>query len=285
MLLNPKSPLIPRKITLPQLLVSVRNAVETMLVQEFEIGILDIKEPNRGGLGASDPATLTAVVNVLSSKQSKLPRSFSAGELTDWIKLSTRQKKAPPLRGGEVPNLKNAMLKHYGSVLLSEFQYVKVGLAGLTKNEQPSIDGKSGSKNHWQQAWCDLFETLPSGLRSVAVVYLDYERCRAPHPDEIINLAAETNHCDVVLFDTCHKSGNLFSHVSISEINAHVEKARTAGLKTVIAGSVDHDCLDEVLSINSDYIAVRGAVCHLSRTSEIDRQALINFIHAIRQRA
>lgn len=264
-----------------QLLISVRNASEAILVQEFDIGILDVKEPFRGGLGASDPETLSSIVHAVSSDHSGLRKSFSAGELVDWTNVSTN---APSQSGNSIPPLKTALSKRYGNDLLAEFHFVKIGLAGVAKQAYPNHGQGNRLSSTWQTAWRDLFSSLPNGLRSVAVVYLDYKRCHAPRPQEIIDFAAEIDHCDAVLFDTCHKSGNLFSHVSISELSTLVGKSLTYGLQTVIAGSINHDCLKEVLSIKSDYIGVRGAVCRSTRNSEIDRRSLSDFIEATRSR-
>ena len=264
-----------------QLLISVRNVREARLVREFEIGILDVKEPSRGGLGASDPETLSSIARDIASESNRnLYKSFSAGELFDWLPDVESDSKEQQPSSDSKWRLTSALLTRYGQELLSEFQFIKIGLAGVATGKPPGVTNRSATT--WQTDWRNLFNSLPPGLKSVAVVYLDFKTCDAPGPHEIIELAAESDHCRTVLFDTCHKSGNLFSHTSISELKDLVGKSATLGLRTVVAGSVSLPCLPEVLLLNPDYVGVRGAVCRQDRESEIDRSKLCEFVDALR---
>ena len=264
------------KIDLPKLLVSIRSAEEANIVENAEIGILDVKEPSRGGLGASDPETLREIAEVVNRSNQNRVLSFSAGELIQWF----------PQLGGVADELDlksdRSLVQHYGHGLLSQYKYVKVGLAGSfygQANGQVIEGSKRGSKQilDWRTIWKRFFEDLPIPTRAVAVVYLDFRDCSAPPPGEVIRVAAEANNCDVVLFDTFHKSGNLFSHVSITELEEMVRSARNHGLIAVIAGSIDLSCLVKVVSAAPDFVGVRGAVCRGERTSQIDSDLVDKF--------
>ena len=262
------------KLDSPQLLVSIRSAQEAKIVEQAEIGILDVKEPNRGGLGASDPETLQEIADVVRSLNHDRVLSFSAGELIQWFPhLEGKDNKhgLEPVR---------SLVQHYGPELLCKYRYVKVGLAGLFRNQaslQRFEAGPSEPVPDWPIIWTQFFQGLPLPTRAVAVVYLDFQDCNAPPPEEVIRVAAKANNCDVVLFDTFHKSGNLFSHVSITELGEMVLSARSHGLFAVIAGSVDLNCLAEVVSVAPDFVGVRGAVCCGERTSQIDSDLVEKF--------
>ena len=262
------------KLDSPKLLVSIRSAREARIVEQAEIGILDVKEPDRGGLGASDPETLQEIADVVSGSNQNRVLSFSAGELVQWF---------PQLEGkDDKPGLEPvcSLVQRYGPELLCKYRYVKVGLAGSFRSQAASLGceaRQSGPIHDWTTIWTQFFEGLPVPSRAVAVVYLDFQDCDAPPPEEIIRVAAQANNCDVVLFDTFHKSGNLFSDFSITEIEEMVLLARSHGLIVVIAGSVDLNCLAEAVSVAPDFVGVRGAVCCGERTSQIDSDLVEKF--------
>jgi len=249
------------KLDSPKLLVSIRSAREAKFVQDAEIGILDVKEPNQGGLGASDPGTLKEIADFVGQSDPNRILSFSAGELAHWF---------PQLDGkddGRGLQSDRQLVQRYGAELLCQYRYVKIGLA---ESFPPQATGQSKQVYDWSIIWTRFFDGLPTPTKAVAVVYLDFQHCAAPPPADVIRVAARTSNCDVVLFDTFHKSGNLFSHVSITKLKEMVLSARGQGLKAVVAGSVDLGCLAEVAAVGPDFIGVRGAVCSGERTSEIE---------------
>lgn len=252
-----------------KLLVSVRSAQEAELVRCHRIGILDVKEPDRGGLGASDRDTLKQIADVVNKSKREFDLSFSAGELTQWH---------PHWAGanfgtGLVPT-RRSLPQYYGLELLSQYQFVKLGLAGVATSA-PVLD--------WRSAWRELFADLPESIRTVAVSYLDFRDCDAPSPSMVLQLAADMKNCDVVLFDTFHKSGNLFSHVSINKLTELVKCAHRLGLTPVVAGSVSLSCLSDVVSSSPGFVGIRGAVCRGGRVGEISAQLVEEFVMELNQ--
>ena len=63
-----------------RLLVSVRNAEEARDALEGGAGIIDVKEPRRGSLGAADPECWQAVVQTVAGR---VPVSVAMGELSE----------------------------------------------------------------------------------------------------------------------------------------------------------------------------------------------------------
>lgn len=277
-----------------KLLVSIRSVQEAELItrcQVVDIGILDIKEPSRGGLGASDRETLQQIAERVKGSSPSQLMSFSAGELIQWAPLL----KAPTANvdsNSKLPDQPSSspasVVRHYGQQLLSQFDYVKIGLAGVAGRCQAGKDSiqevfgtDHESQTCWKTAWQRLFDGLPDTTRSVAVVYVDFQDCGAPRPEEVIEFAARVQHCDVVLFDTCYKSGNLFSHVSITELERWVNSARGLGLETVVAGSVNLDCLADVISVFPDFVGVRGAICRGDRVGEVALELVEQFAQSL----
>lgn len=242
-------------------------------MQRCKIGILDVKEPSRGGLGASDRDTLEEIVEVVRGSKRQFDLSFSAGELGQW---RPSLDEASGEAGVELTR-RRSLVEYYGPELLAQYRFVKVGLAGVVAKSGFS-EGPEKIGLDWQNAWRELFVGLPEPTRPVAVSYLDYRGCDAPSPDMILQLAAEAKDCEVVLFDTCHKSGNLFSHVSISELNELVQRTRSLGLIPVVAGSVCLNCLSGVVFSRPGFVGVRGAVCRGDRVGKIALQLVEEFV-------
>ena len=242
-----------------QLLVSVRDAREAKLVSDYDIGILDVKEPDRGGLGASDPATLSEVANSVSGS---IVKSFSAGELVDWSNSPLESE--DPLRD------------RYNSYDLEKYHYVKVGLA--------NVDKTFSAENSWSASWQRLFQgfSRDNGPRSVGVVYVDYSSCGAPEPDALLELFASVPHCEAILFDTFNKAQRLFDYIAVQELDRLVRLSREAGLKTVVAGSVTLDLLPDVQSLRPDFVGVRGAVCTGGRSGKIEGSLVNGFLSRMR---
>jgi len=252
---------------LPQLLISVRDEVEAELVSKFDIGILDVKEPDRGSLGASDPETLKSICENVPSG---IPMGFSIGELAEW---SDAQLEVEDSIGDRI-----------GKDVLSHFQFVKVGLATM-RNVQPGSNinqvinsGPTESGFLWQEKWELLFRSIPSSTSPVLVAYLDWRSCGAPLPDEVVDLGVRNDKCEFVLFDTFHKSNNLFESVSITELKRLIQMCKRENLKTVVAGSVDFSCMASVVSAQPDFVGVRGAVCAGGRKSQINAQRISKFV-------
>jgi len=222
---------------LSNLLVSVRSAREAELIMHLDVGILDVKEPSRGGLGASDRETVRAIADAVRGPASKVDLSFSAGELMQWC-YRFNEKAGGEATGGSTgssSSLSESLTQHYGVELLGRYRFVKVGLAGAAKQSNEA-------EFDWRNAWRELFADLPSPTRAVAVAYLDFRDCGAPAPSEVVKLAGGEKSAEAVLFDTCYKSGNLFSHFSITELSELVRNTRSLGLIPVVAGSVGLDC-------------------------------------------
>ena len=212
------------------LLVSVRNAQEARLALAGGADLIDVKEPARGALGAADPAIWAEVLAVTAGA---VPTSAALGEISQV---------------GELPD----------SSELAKFQFAKWGLARCQRYAE------------WRQQWSERLERLPHGPVPVAVVYADWQRAEAPPPENVIENAPALG-CGAVLFDTYDKThGRLLDALSLSELARLTSQVRQTGLPVVLGGGLCPATIPQILTLEPDYVAVRGAACRSGRTGDLD---------------
>lgn len=145
------------------------------------------------------------------------------------------------------------------SSLPASLAYAKLGLS------------QCGQLPDWFARWQRVVASWPEGVHPVAVIYAD-PLSNCPPVPEVFQAAVRLG-CSAALVDTFDKSrGNLLAHWSLTEVERFVEDCRNLGILSVVAGSLDADAVRQILPLQPDYIAVRGAVCGGSRTGEIRRE-------------
>lgn len=227
----------------PGLLVSVRNVEEAYAALAGGADVIDVKEPSRGSLGASDGETIAAVVRGVAGRA---PVTVAGGELLDLCLGN------------------DSSLDRNNQEGVSLF---KLGLAGC------------GEREDWIETWRRHVATLAKRARPVAVVYADWQLAAAPRP-EVVLQAAEIVGCPALLIDTWNKSaGTLFDHWPIDDLAAFLESVRMQGLITVLAGSLSSDTLRTALELRPELVAVRGAACVGNREGSVSADR----VRALRQ--
>jgi uncharacterized protein (UPF0264 family) len=109
----------------------------------------------------------------------------------------------------------------------------------------------------------------------VAVAYADHDRANAPAPDEVLTAALETN-CSVLLIDTFVKDGTSLLHwLNVEQLAGLRKKTSAHGLQLALAGKVTLADLPLLLPLQSDIIAVRGAVCQAGVRTATVCEALV----------
>ena len=224
-------------ITLPRLLVSVRDAAEAKMAIEAGVRLIDVKEPAAGSLGAASVESIREIANVC---RQRVLLSVALGELLERTHTQ--------MPGDVVP------------------AFVKSGLSGCRDHPRWSA--------LWKQQMSDL------AASPVAVVYADWGRANAPAPPEIVRHAACSG-CQAVLLDTFDKTqGNLLVHMTREAINDWTKMVHAAGMKAVVAGSIDRSLIAPLLGDGVDCVAVRGAACRGSRVGKLDPGKLAQLVHA-----
>lgn len=223
---------------MPQLLVSVRNSTEALLAAASGAEIIDLKEPAAGALGSVSPDVREQVVRQLRdhfTEESCPLLSAALGELSDY---QTQPEMAVEL------------------AQLQAFRFAKVGLAGTLR------------LSDWRKAWLELVQSLPAGTVPVAAAYADAVLADAPAPEEVLDLALE-HMLPVFLLDTwCKTQGNVFQVLS----KPRLERLRLQAqgrIRFALAGSLDLECMPQLLQLQPDIVALRGAVCMAGRKSPL----------------
>ncbi len=215
-----------------RLIVSVKNRREALLAHSAGVDLIDVKDPARGSLGAVDPLAAVKIVAELGGQN--IPLSVSLGELID------------------LPG--NADFS-----FVRGFQFAKVGMAGA-------------GGIHWRKRLRELQAQMPIGSELVTTCYVDYTDCNAPDFRSILNFAFVQD-VPAILFDTYRKSnGDLFCHCTLGEVADSISCCNAAGLKSVLAGSLNTNHLGLIHELQPDFIALRGAVCKPDRQGRLDPQ-------------
>jgi (5-formylfuran-3-yl)methyl phosphate synthase len=209
---------------LASLLVSVRSPFEARAAVAGGASIIDVKEPSRGSLGRCDASVWQAV---RSAVPRSIPVSVALGELNEWSVSGHPRISASAWAG---------------------IAFCKLGLA----------DAPADWKKRWRRLRDELRRQVTPFPNWVAVVYLDWEAARAPHPEAIIEAVTEIPECRAVLFDTWSKSSGARLDCTWKR---QVERVRDCGRLVALAGSIDAVAIERWRGWHSDVFAVRGAAC------------------------
>ena len=224
-----------------QMLVSVRSAAEALSALEGGAALIDVKEPANGPLGRAEPRVIQEVLAAVAGRR---PVSAALGEWREEVAGSTN----PGLR------------------------YIKWGLAGCQR------------KSDWRCRLGKLLEK-PDRPQVVLAAYADWECAQAPSVEEVFALACE-HPGSVMLVDTHCKDANnpfhknrptLLDWLPPAWVEDLCRRARAAGVRIALAGSLGVAEIGVLLPARPDWFAVRGAVCatgdrHQTVQSELVRQ-------------
>lgn len=226
------------------LLVSIRSVEEARLILTTSVGIIDVKEPKKGSLGAARPSVIAEIAREIPRH---LPLSVALGEVMERDAHST------------------------SIDLPSNVCYAKLGLAGCA------------TAPDWLDKWSRQLELLPQSTVRVAVAYADWQRAECPPPEDVIQIGAQFG-CRVLLVDTFSKrDGTLLQHLQRAELVRIQQTARSYGMSFVVAGSLDVDEIRTLKALQPEFFAVRGAVCHGSRTNQIDPRRVNQIARCLRE--
>lgn len=216
--------------------------------------LIDVKEPKRGSLGRAEDAILGGVLDTVAGR---CPVSAAMGELRETslpiglnsISLPLSPPSQEGDRGSEI------------QIPLLSCQYLKWGLADC----HPHRD--------WRGHLCRLRAFL-EGHGTLALVvnvaYADWTLAQAPPVQKVVDFACEQAG-GVLLIDTWDKTSGktLLDWLSIKDLLFIRKTCRAAGVRLVLAGSLQEKQIAELLEVQPDWFAVRGAVCTGGRDSKL----------------
>ena len=225
----------------PGLLVSVRSAAEAELALAGGADLIDVKEPRNGALGAAEPAVWGEVLRTVAGR---VPVSAALGELLDEDVCEL----AAQARG---------------------LAFAKLGLAGCQKR-----DG-------WLRRWFAALDALPRSASAVPVAYADWPAAEAPSPSVALALAAQSR-AKTLLLDTFDKRrGNLLEVLSWDSLAEIAAEARRAGVRLVLAGSLDAAAIARLLLLAPAWFGVRGAACRGGRSGTIETALVKSLVRSV----
>jgi uncharacterized protein (UPF0264 family) len=235
-----------------KLLISPMNEKEALEAIAGGAGIIDVKNPKEGALGANYPWVIKRITEVT-------PKN---------IEVSCTL--------GEVGNLPGSVsLAALGAASLG-VDYIKVGLYGIKKPQEAIFLLKNVSRA--------AKECNPK-IKIVVAGYADAEKIGAINPLRIPEIANKAQ-VEVAMIDTSVKDGkNLFDYLSPRELKKFVDLAHSFGLVAALAGSLRAKDLPVVYGLGADIAGLRGAACTKSNrvTGQITRKLVGELVEAVRQ--
>ena len=248
-------------MTEPQLLVSVRSEDEARAAIAGGCDILDVKEPDRGPLGAASLDVIAGVAEIAAA--SGIPSSAALGEAASFVESDLESKTGLPMQLFNLPRPPS---------------FVKAGPAGLAQVRN--------GLDRWIDLVRDSSES-PDRPRWVAVIYADWAAAQAPSPDEILDavLSCSSDCFPGVLVDTFDKrSRSLLEMFDPAQLGELAERVHETGRFLALAGRLREDHLERLVPGSADIIAVRSAACENgNRRARVCAAAVRRLRHLLKQ--
>ncbi len=211
-----------------KLLVSPRNKQEAVEAVKGGADIIDVKNPDEGSLGANFPWVIDEIKEVIPN----------------GIELSATLGDFPYLPG-------TASLAARGVASLG-VDYIKIGLYGIQNLDQGLDISKAVVKS---------VKEYDEKIKVVIAGYADYKKINSVKPGIVLEIAKKTN-ADVFMLDTAVKNqGNLFNHLSPTDLKNLAEEAHKENILVAVGGSMGKEDIKALFDAQIDVVGVRGAVC------------------------
>jgi uncharacterized protein (UPF0264 family) len=119
--------------------------------------------------------------------------------------------------------------------------------------------------------------------RPVLVAYADAKRAQTSEPEYWTEIA-QKHQFTTLLIDTYLKDGStLLDWIFLPRLKKLVDRVRAEGIRIALAGSLREQQIQQLLPLQPDWIAVRGAACATGdRKGTICRQRVSNLARLIR---
>ena len=161
---------------------------------------------------------------------------------------------------GDLPNDKELISKNVNEISSTNVDFIKIGV--YNKNYIKTL--------------CDI----KSCKKLIAVFFADKF---LPNKSEICELK-ESGFSGVMVDTSNKKLGDLFNHVTFSQINNFLSVAKNMSLLTGIAGSINKTHINDIIKLNPNYMGFRGALCEnkSQRNSNISANNVNDIIKLVR---
>lgn len=218
------------------LLISVTNSLEAQIAIDNGADIIDLKNPASGALGA------------LPLKQ-----------IESILKTVNHQKKVSATIGDE-PLETKVIAEKVRQLMKLKLDYIKIGIFEINTSNQLQL----------YECLDSLTRFVDDGAKLIAVLFAEYH-----YPKSMLADLKNAGFVGV-MFDTVNKNGStLFNHFSEESLSTFVKQTAKFSLLSGLAGSINIDHVDRLVSINPDYIGFRGGVCDAQlRTGNLSGQKI-----------
>jgi hypothetical protein len=235
-----------------KVLISPTSLEESHIVAQAGTDILDVKNTKEGSLGAQMPWILKDVVDAYAGNDMLI--SATLGDL--------------PFKPG------TAALAAYGAAKCG-VNYLKAGLWQIANFEEAK---------EVMDAVVQATRMVSDDIIVVAAGYADFKRFGGLDYKTLIR-SAKASQSDVVMLDTLIKDGkSLFDALSLDELAEFVQLSHQSDMKVALAGSIKAEHIQDLASIGTDIIGVRGAVCPAAdRSSGIQHELVKQFMHDVEE--
>ena len=215
-----------QKIITTQLLISVKNVAEALLVLQAGVDIIDLKDPDLGALGALDLQLTTQIIQAIHHRQST-------------NHLAHNQPYFSAAVGDQAIDL-NSLIVDIEARHALGVDMIKIVVSPLF------YDAHFMSK---MQSLAD------KGIKLVAVFFAD-----EPYNLELLPALEQVGFFGAML-DTQNKQHNLLQVLTIEAMQGFTQKCHQHHLQSGLAGSLQAQHIAKLRQFNSTYIGFRGGAC------------------------
>ena len=208
---------------MPQLLISVKNVEEAMLVLDAGVDVIDLKDPNIGALGALDLEVSQQIVNAVQKYKQFNPAQYQ------------------PLTSatvGENPINYHALREAIKLRAEIGVDVIKVASADLLFH----------------------FEALTRDINLQEVRLMAVFFANQTIDLNILQKLKDSGFYGAML-DTQNKERNLLEVCTLQSLQRFTQACQKTGLKSGLAGSLKPQHIEQLVVINPSYMGFRGGAC------------------------
>jgi len=221
-------------------------------------GIVDLKDPGAGTLGACAAAVLAAAAARRGRLDPSRPLSAAIGPARD---------PAAPQRAADAARL--------------GYDYVKAGLDGVTDADEAMVLlGAIVAALRSAERGAGGEEAASAGRGTTRLIAATYAEVTAAAIDpEALPEIADRAGCGGCLLDTAVKNGRtLFDHRDAGALGRFVAAARGRGLVVALAGALGDADVARAAALRPDVIGLRGALCAGGRAGRLSPARVRRFV-------
>lgn len=204
-----------------QLLVSVTNVEEAKVAIENGADIIDLKDPQKGALGALSIDQINAVVAYVNSQN------------------STNIKTSATI--GDIPMKANLIANQVAELGKTNIDFIKIGFFE-TEDYQPCLDALSAF--------------VKMGKRLIAILFAE-----TTYPVDMIKRIKQAGFVGVLIDTMNKNGLTLLDFYSEEKRQEFVKEANKHELQFGLAGSLKLQHVEMLNKLNPNYMGFRGGVC------------------------